>query len=322
MYGDAPSGATRQPDAGKPHVDNRHTPGPAPVTSLSSSAAREDRIDTIAKFVLVNGTATAAELVELTGVSLMTVHRDLDELERRGMVRKHRGGVSALASTVFESNHEYRMRTSQAVKNAIAARALQFIEPGMSLMLDDSTTVLALARLLERIQPLTVVTNYLANVEILRSVRNIRLIVVGGEYAPSHHSFVGSSCVDAIQGYSVDAAFISTSAMDAARTYHQEQEEIVLKRAMIKSGRQKFLLIDSTKMPRTALYQLLPVRDFDFVIVNDVVDTELVNALREQVHVEIATVTGTSSAMRSRSLGSKPETVPDGLGERGERLTR
>ncbi|MGH3258463.1 MAG: DeoR/GlpR family DNA-binding transcription regulator [Streptosporangiaceae bacterium] len=260
----------------------------------------------IARQVLANGTATAAALVDLTGVSLMTIHRDLDELERRGMVRKYHGGVSALASTVFESNHEYRMRTNQDLKNAIAACAARFIEPGMSVMLDDSTTALALARLLEPKQPLTVVTNYLATLDVLRSVQHIRLISLGGEYAPSHHSFVGSPCADAIAGYSVDAAFISTSAMDAALTYHQEQEEIVLKRAMINSGRRKFLLIDSTKIGRAALYHLLPVSAFDVVIVDEAVDQDLVNQLRDRVSVEIATVPS-RSLMTPRNWPASPD---------------
>jgi DeoR/GlpR family transcriptional regulator of sugar metabolism len=282
------------------------------MTSAPSATARESRIDTIAKFVLANGTATAAALVDLTGVSLMTIHRDLDELERRGMVHKYHGGVSARASTVFESNHEYRMRSHQAMKNAIAESALRFIEPGMSVMLDDSTTGLALARLLGRVPPLTVVTNYLANVDVLRTMRDIRLIALGGEYSHTHHSFIGSPCADAIEGYSVDAAFISTSAMDAAFTYHQEQEEIVLKRAMINSARQKFMLIDSTKMPRAALYKLLPVVAFDCVIVDDAADKDLVKQLRERVRVETAAVTGRSSATRRDPHAADPETVTDG----------
>src|ERR671929_125745 len=87
---------------------------------------------------------------------------------------------------------------------AIAERAVRLIEPGMAVMLDDSTTALALARRLEGITPLTVVTNFLEAINLLAKVRDIRLMALGGDYDPLHDSFLGVSCVDAIEALHVD----------------------------------------------------------------------------------------------------------------------
>ncbi|MDT0303488.1 DeoR/GlpR family DNA-binding transcription regulator [Streptomonospora wellingtoniae] len=250
---------------------------------------QEARQQSIAEFVAKQGSATAVELAELTGVSVMTVHRDLDELARRGLLRKFRGGVSAQPSTVFESDAEYRLNARIDQKRAIAARAVELVEPGGSVMLDDSTTALQLATLLEPLAPLTVVTNYRRTIDEVCAMKDVRLIALGGDYFRTHDSFNGLPCTEAIASVSVDTAFLSTSAMTAAMTYHQEQEIVVVKRAMLAAAATKVLLMDSSKMPRTALHHLAPVDSYDRVIVDDGVDPALLAELRDRVEVEVAT---------------------------------
>lgn len=250
----------------------------------------EARRQAIIEHVLANGSASAADLTELVGVSLMTIHRDLDELERRGVVRKFRGGVSAMPSTVFESNLEYRLGRHTAAKEAMARTALPLVEPGMSVMLDDSTSTLALARLLVDVTPLTVVTNARRVVETFVDAPQIRLICLGGEYSRTHDSYLGLPCVEAIEALSVDMVLVSTSAMNAEMTYHQEQEIVVVKRAMLAAGRVRVLLMDGSKMPRTALHRLGPVGDYDHLVVDSGADAAVVAEARDRTTVHVARV--------------------------------
>lgn len=112
----------------------------------------------LTKYVLDNCTVTVPELVERFGVSTMTAHRHLAELEDQGVVHRFRGGASAQPSGVFESNVLYRMSVMRKEKAALARHAKSLIEPGMSLLLGDGTTMLALADLLADRAPLTVTT--------------------------------------------------------------------------------------------------------------------------------------------------------------------
>lgn len=250
--------------------------------------SRTSRQQTIVEHVLARGSASSADLVELTGVSLMTVHRDVDELARRGLVRKYRGGVSAQPTSVFESHSEYRRSVRAVEKAAIARAALELVEPGSSIMLDDSTSALALAPLLDEVGPLTVVTNYLPTIDVLKAMAEVRLIALGGDYSRTHDSFNGIACTESIAAMAVDLAVVSTSSMTGSMTYHQEQEVVVVKRAMLDVAARSVLLMDSSKSPRRALHQLRPVDAFDVVVVDDRTDPAVLSELREHTTVVVA----------------------------------
>jgi DeoR/GlpR family transcriptional regulator of sugar metabolism len=255
----------------------------APVSKRHSPRLHRQQL--IVNHVVDSGSASAAELANLTGVSLMTVHRDLDDLVSRGLLRKFHGGVSALPSTVFESSSDFRLHAHIQEKEALASEALRFIAPGMSVMLDDSTTALALARLLPDIGPLTVVSNYREVQEALREVPDIRLICLGGEYSRTHDSYLGMPCLEMVRTFSVDIVFLSTSAMNAQMTFHQEQEIVLVKRAMVEQAETRVLMMDASKVGRAALHRFTPVSSFDHVLLAGALDTDLLNELREHTDV-------------------------------------
>lgn len=251
------------------------------ATDVTDRSRRIQRQTEIAEHVLHSGSVSANELAEMFHVSLMTIHRDLDELERQGVVRKFRGGVSAQPSSVFESNVSYRLRANRDEKVALAQRARAMIEPGMAVMLDDSTTTLELARLLGDAGPLTVITNFLETIKLLSEVRGIRLLALGGEYYPTHDSFLGVPCVEAIEALRVDVLFASTSAVSGGYAYHQEQEIVLVKRAMIAAAHRCVLMVDHTKLGRVALHRLAPLRDIDLVLTDSQAPEDALREMRE-----------------------------------------
>ena len=240
--------------------------GPSASPSPSGPAARQRKV---AEFVLAQGRATAQDLAAAFQVSLMTMHRDLDELERQGIVRKYRGGVTAQPSGVFESNVAYRKKTMVAEKQRIAKRAVRYLEPGMSVMLDDATTSAAMIPMLAEVTPLRVATNYLAALRELSQMNGLQLMALGGDYDPLHDSFLGITCVECVESIRVDVAFLSTSAVAAGLAYHQEERIVAVKRAMIRVAAKRYLLLDHTKLGRVALHRLAPLSDFDLLIVDD-----------------------------------------------------
>jgi DeoR/GlpR family transcriptional regulator of sugar metabolism len=104
----------------------------------------KERQTNIADFILANGFATVDELMEKFNISRMTVHRDLDDLERSQLIQKVRNGASAQPSNIFESDFGYRERVNIPQKEAICNLAASFLQDGLSIFLDDSSTVIPL----------------------------------------------------------------------------------------------------------------------------------------------------------------------------------
>lgn len=254
---------------------------PSAAEQILAGLTPDDRRERIAALVLGNEAASARELAARFAVSLMTIHRDLDELERRGVLRKTRGGATAQPSSLFESNVRYRLTSAVREKEALARYALTLIEPGQAVLLDDATTTLALARLLPELAPLTVITNYLATIQALHASPGIRLIALGGEYFPSHDSFTGIVCEASIAALRADIFLMSTSAVSNGAAFHQEQEIVAVKRAMLRIAAKRVLLIDHAKLGTTALHRLADLSEFDLIVVDDGVDAAGLRILEE-----------------------------------------
>lgn len=243
--------------------------------------APDVRRERIAEYVLACETVSAKELAAAFNISVMTVHRDLDELERHGVLRKVRGGATAQPSSLFESNVRFRLMTSTVEKEALARFAVEMVEPGSAVLLDDSTTALALSRLLPAVGQLTVITNYLRMLNDLSGQPGIRLIALGGDYSASHDSFVGVVCENAIESIRADVFFMSTSAVAGGIAFHQEQQVVAIKRAMLRVAKKKVLLIDHGKLGKVALHALAPLSAFDLVVVDYAVEEDQLRELRD-----------------------------------------
>jgi DeoR/GlpR family transcriptional regulator of sugar metabolism len=154
-------------------------------------------------------------------------------------------------------------------KVAIAGHAAQYIEPGMSVMLDDSTTALQLVPRLADLSPLHVATNFLEALRQLSGVNGVSVMPLGGDNDPLHDAFVGLMCRQCISSIRVAALFLSTSALSGADAFHQEERIVAFKRAMMTVAARRYLLVDHSKLGRRALHRLVPLADFDLVIVDD-----------------------------------------------------
>ncbi len=235
------------------------------------------------------GAVRIEQLAERFDISLMTVHRDLDELESRGVLRKSRGLATALSTSLIESSDVYRSGRQLAEKDALAKAAVEYVEPGQAVFLDDSTTIAHVVPLLAEKTPLTIITNVLPLMERLSKMRGMSLLAIGGNYYNWCSAFMGRMANEAIRGLRADVFLLSTSAVVDDVCMHQTLETVDTKRAMFDAAALRVLLVDHTKFDKRALYALAPLTEFDVVIVDDKTEQGHITRLRDKgVNVVVA----------------------------------
>lgn len=247
----------------------------------SRQARQLARRQLIVEAVMAEGAIRIEEITERYGISLMTAHRDIDELAERGLLHKSRGVVSATSTSLVESSDLYRATRQLEEKQAIAEVAVTYLEPGQAIFLDDSTTVFQMARYLPARTPLTVITNSLTLMNELKNIRDLTLLGLGGQYHNWCNAFMGHMTREEIAGLRANTFFVSMSAIMGDTVFHQSAETVETKRAMFESAEKRFLLMDHTKFERRALYQFAHLREFDAVIVNQGTPVPILRHLKD-----------------------------------------
>jgi DeoR/GlpR family transcriptional regulator of sugar metabolism len=235
----------------------------------------------ILDYVMTHDGAQIDDLAARCAASRMTIHRDLNALAEQGLVRKVRGGVTTSSNGIVESSFLHRSRRAAAEKRAIAALAVTLIQPGDVVALDDSTTSRFLAERLAGVMPLTVVTNSLGIATMLSQRRDCHLVMLGGQYHPTFDAFLGLLCEQAIGALRANTVFMSVSAIHGLAAYHQEQDIVKAKHALMRIVDRRVLMVDSRKFGISALNHLADLSEFDIVITDSGLEAPMRARLRD-----------------------------------------
>jgi DeoR/GlpR family transcriptional regulator of sugar metabolism len=282
------------------------------LPSDSRHARQMVRRQLIAEAVMTEGSMRIEDLTDRFGISLMTAHRDVDELVSRGLFRKTRGIVTAAPTSLIESSDVYRSSRQSREKAAIARAAMSFIEPGQAIFFDDSTTVLQMANHLPEKVPLTVITNSLNLMNELKAVPDVTLLGLGGQFYNWCNAFMGRMTISEIERLRGDTVFMSMSAILDDVAFHQSPEMVETKRAMFDSAAMRILLADHTKFERRALHAFASLTEFDLVIVDDLIAPAHLERMRSKgINLMVVPVEHPKvERPRPERLGAQPDDPP------------
>lgn len=255
-----------------------------------------ERHNYILKLLADNGLVTTNELCELLDVSPATVRNDLNKLEKDRLIHKTHGGATLLSSTIQKSQNNYpfseRENKNKREKEAISNAALKHIEENQCIILDASSTALAVARKLDRFSRLTVVTNGIYTMLALKDMPNITVIFIGGIVTKNSGSIEGLLGYDLLNHINADTAFISSHAftlLEGLADFNIYEAE--LKKQMLSHSRSCIALLDYTKLEHISIANYCPTKDIDYLITDEQIAPELLTRYKNNgIKIEVATL--------------------------------
>jgi len=225
--------------------------------------------------------ACVEDLAKKFFVSLETVRRDLAALEEQRLVVRRYGGAFSTQTTDIGTPFNTRKNENASFKKAIAQKAVKYIQEGMAIGLDASTSSWYLAKLLPDIN-LTVVTNGLEIAQALRGRHKVKVLCPGGEYIHKYECFVGPITDAGFRNFSLDMAFVACFGIDKnTGAWDSNEVNALTKRAMLSVARKRALLADPSKFWRKNLFNMAGWETFDYLVLARPLEGEDADALSE-----------------------------------------
>ncbi|MBE6047417.1 MAG: DeoR/GlpR transcriptional regulator [Clostridium sp.] len=229
-----------------------------------------ERLEIIKEIVKQDKKLYVSKLSEKFNVTEETIRRDLEKLEKEGLVtRTYGGAILNIDKKNEEKKFLKRASENEELKKAIAVKAAEYITSGVTLAVDSSTTAMEILNLIKDRSDITVITNSVEGILEL-SDSYVNVLATGGVLKHNLKSLQGSIAKSTILNYNVDIAFLSCKAIDMKKGIMDSNEsEAEIKKAMRKQADKTVLLLDHTKFNKSSFIKMFDFKDIDILITDE-----------------------------------------------------
>lgn len=242
---------------------------------------QEERQAKICQRIVQRGECSVEELTDALGVSGMTIRRDLQVLADRGQVIRTHGGATLGERVSFDFAFLQRARENQEAKREIAKTAARLCENAKTIMLDGSTTTLAIARALRGRTGLTVITTSLPAAAELQFDQGIDVLLPGGYIQPYSPDLTGSLTEQNLEMLRADITFLGVDGIDSeGGVYTKPPDNTHMLLKMASSAREVYVAADGSKFNRHALRRFGYLADWAGLVTNSDADPDFLSQLR------------------------------------------
>jgi DeoR/GlpR family transcriptional regulator of sugar metabolism len=239
------------------------------------------RLELIEKHLREHRYAELHSLAAKFSISTSTARRSLDELETRGVCRRHHGGASVVDSDELEREFDFISRDeAQAHEKFVMARFIaDQVTPGMTVMIDGGTSAYAVARLLIG-KRLRVITNSLPVAGLLSDVGAVETVVTGGTIHNRLGVLVGPHCEGMLEQCHADVAILGASGVTEKGLWAHNDLIAQIQRKMVQAADRSIFATDHSKFGRKALILATKFQAAHTIVTDQSPSPEIASALR------------------------------------------
>lgn len=234
---------------------------------------QEERFNKLLTALAENGYLTTRHAQQLFGISPATVRRDFIEMERRNLVQRMRGGISARGEKSRSSPAalDYRKTRFALEKEAIGRRAAGLLRPHDIAILDGGTTTLQMARFITA-NPLTLITNSIEHATAIsqtaRDHPHIELNLIGGIVCRSWNLTYGPAALEDLSRYNAHWVFLSGQGLNSEGLFNPNSMVVEMQKAMIDRSEKVVVLAERSKIGAKSMSRVCGLDRVDILVTN------------------------------------------------------
>lgn len=247
----------------------------------------KNRTNQILELLTQENKIEVSQLAGQLGVSQVTVRKDLDALESRGIIKREHG-FAVLCST---DDINGRIAYHYEEKREIALRAAELVSDGDTIMIESGSCCALLADALTQLRKdLTIITNSAFIAEYIRGKANFQIVLLGGIYQQDAQVMVGPMVRECVSDFFVDNFFIGTDGYDPRIGFsNRDQMRAQAVRDMSRQAEKVIVLTESDKFSKRGVVPLNLKDNVIMVITDSQIDAASVRELEEH-KIQVVTV--------------------------------
>jgi len=218
-------------------------------------------------------------LAELLDVSQVTLRRDLDKLEKRGIICRSHGYASLDGADITSK----RMAFCYSIKQRIARAAALTVEEGETVMLDSGSCCALFAEELALTKKnITIITNSAYIAYYVSKLPNLKIILLGGYFQPESQMLIGPMTIKSAENFYTDKFFLSADGFIPGLAF-TGRDHLCVETALGLANYTKeiFVLTEAAKFRRRGAYILIKLDKLAGVFTDDNIPKEAEKALVE-----------------------------------------
>jgi DeoR/GlpR family transcriptional regulator of sugar metabolism len=237
--------------------------------TISGDLYRTERQQEIVRRINECGRASVLELAQHFQVSEVTIRADLQELSQKNLLLRTHGGAVSANRGLYEVSLADRTQQQVTEKNRIGEAGSAMVSNNDAIILDCSSTSLAIARHLKQHRELTVLTNSLAIAHELVEAPGVTVVMPGGTLRRDMVSLTGGYGLETFQGFHIQKGFFGAYGISISEGLTDSSlPEAQLRRRLVKMCREIVGVVDYTKWGRFGLASFASLKEVQTVVTN------------------------------------------------------